>query len=95
MDRTIAFGLAVLLGLSGACALPGRTSSQPRPAGVGVVTHPVDGDTVDVDLGGVDERVRLIGVDTPETHFGTQPYGAEASEFAKRHLEGKDMILEL
>jgi len=60
------------------------------------VTRVVDGDTVDISpsVEGF-ARVRLIGVDTPETHFGTQPYGAEASEFAKRHLEGKDVVLEL
>lgn len=60
------------------------------------VTRVVDGDTVDISpsVKGF-SRVRLIGMDTPETHFGTQPYGPEASEFTKRHLEGKDVTLEL
>src|SRR5215216_1385805 len=39
--------------------------------------------------------VRLIGMDTPEVHFGTQPYGPEASTFAKRQLEGEEVSLEL
>jgi micrococcal nuclease len=81
VDRNIAVGLAGLLALIGACALPGRADPAPRPAGVGVVTHPVDGDTVDVDLGGVDERVRLIGIDTPESVARDRPvecYGPEA-----------------
>jgi micrococcal nuclease len=70
--------LAVLVS---ACTLPGQTTATPRPAGVGVVTHPVDGDTVDVDLGGVDERVRLIGIDTPESVARERPvecFGPEA-----------------
>jgi micrococcal nuclease len=35
--------------------------------GTAVVDHVVDGDTVAVRIGGVEERVRLIGIDTPET----------------------------
>lgn len=67
----------------GACALPGRTRSSPGPAGHGVVTHPVDGDTVDVDLGGTEEHVRLIGIDTPESVARDRPvecFGPEAKE---------------
>ena len=61
-----------------------------------IVTRVVDGDTVDISpsVEGF-SRVRMIGMDTPETHFGTQPYGKEASEFAQRRLEGKDVVLEL
>jgi micrococcal nuclease len=33
----------------------------------GVVIHIVDGDTLDVKLGGVRTRIRLLNVDTPET----------------------------
>jgi endonuclease YncB( thermonuclease family) len=32
------------------------------------VTQIFDGDTIEVDMNGVKEKVRLIGVDTPETH---------------------------
>ena len=42
----------------------------------------VDGDTVDVDLGGRTERVRLLGIDTPETVDPDRPvecFGPEAS----------------
>jgi micrococcal nuclease len=70
----------VLAALLGACSLVGDAPS-PRPAGLGVVTHPVDGDTVDVDVGGVDERVRLIGIDTPESVARDRPiecFGLEA-----------------
>ena len=98
MDRIIGFGLAVLLALSGACSLPGRTGAAPRPAGVGVVTDPVDGDTVDVDLGGVDERVRLIGIDTPESVAHDRPvecFGPEAkARLAELLPRGTEVRLE-
>jgi micrococcal nuclease len=72
--------VVALVAVLAACSLTDG-SSEPRQAGAGVVTHPVDGDTVDVDLGGVDERVRLIGIDTPESVAHDRPvecYGPEA-----------------
>ena len=60
------------------------------------VTRVVDGDTIDISPSVEGRsRVRLIGMDTPEIHFGTQPYGPEASAFAKRELEGEEVGLEL
>jgi micrococcal nuclease len=44
----------------------------------------VDGDTVDIDINGRTERVRLIGVNTPETKHPTKPiecFGPEASAY--------------
>src|SRR5829696_10135252 len=84
------------------CALSeGRSDA---PSGVGqsdhnatvTVSRVVDGDTIDISPS-VDgrSRVRLIGMDTPEVYFGTQPYGPEASAFAKRELDGKEVKLEL
>jgi micrococcal nuclease len=58
------------------------------------VTRVVDGDTII--LNG-NERVRLIGVDTPETVHPQKPveyYGKEASAFTKRLCEGKSVRLE-
>ena len=43
------------------------------------------------------EKVRLIGVDTPETVHPTKPveyFGREASAFTKRMVEGKQIYLE-
>jgi endonuclease YncB( thermonuclease family) len=57
----------------------------------------IDGDTIDVEVGGDIERVRLIGVDTPETVHPFKPlekFGKEASEFTRRKLEGKEVRLE-
>ena len=62
------------------------------------VTRVVDGDTIIVDLNGVEERVRLIGIDTPESvHPDASrnlPEGKVASEFTKSRLEGKEVKLE-
>jgi micrococcal nuclease len=60
------------------------------------VTRVVDGDTVEISrsVEGL-STVRLIGVDTPETHGGTQPYGPEASDFTRQHLADKEVSLEL
>jgi micrococcal nuclease len=49
----------------------------------------VDGDTIIVHAGGKSERVRLIGIDTPETKKEGTPvqcYGPEASAFTETLL---------
>lgn len=61
------------------------------------VTRVVDGDTIVVNLGGKEEKIRLIGVDTPETVDPRKPvqcFGKEASNKAKEMLEGKIVRLE-
>lgn len=59
------------------------------------VSNVVDGDTIDISpaIDGVD-RVRLIGMDTPETHGGEEPLGAEATAFAESELAGQQIDLE-
>ncbi|WAC08954.1 MAG: thermonuclease family protein [Thermodesulfobacteriota bacterium] len=57
-------------------------------------TRVVDGDTIILDR---NERVRLIGVDTPETVYPSKPvefFGKEASAFTKRMVQGKKVRLE-
>src|SRR3954471_21080080 len=49
----------------------------------GVITRVVDGDTVHVSIGGHDETVRLIGINTPETVDPRSPvecFGEQAHE---------------
>jgi micrococcal nuclease len=49
----------------------------------------LDGDTVIVDMGGVDETIRFIGVDTPETHKPNTPvecYGPLAAAYTKKRI---------
>jgi endonuclease YncB( thermonuclease family) len=36
-------------------------------------------------------EVRLIGVDTPETYGGIEPYGEEGSAFAAQRLDGRQL----
>ena len=57
----------------------------------------VDGDTIIVEIAGEKERVRLIGVDTPETVHPNKPvehYGKEASAFTKKMVDGEMVRLE-
>ena len=48
-----------------------------------------DGDTIVVDMQGREERVRFIGIDTPETHKQNTPvqcYGPAASAYTKNRV---------
>lgn len=59
----------------------------------------VDGDTFWVKVNpGKPEKIRLIGVDTPEVKWEglteEQPGGKEASEYVKNLLKGKKVLLE-
>ena len=57
----------------------------------------VDGDTVEVRVGGELLDIRLIGIDAPETVHPTEPvecFGPEASSFTERRLEGARVGLE-
>lgn len=61
------------------------------------VLRVVDGDTIVVDFNDTKERVRFIGVDTPETvhpELGEEPFGKEASDYTKQRLEGQTIELE-
>jgi micrococcal nuclease len=68
---------------------PGVTSGE-----LEFVQRVVDGDTL---LLGTGERVRLLGVNTPETVHpkkAVEAFGKEASAFTKRIVEGKLVRLE-
>jgi len=70
---------------------------QGQPA-EGLVTRVVDGDTIHVQLGGRVEKVRYIGVNTPEIHHpskGEEPGGRAAAEMNRRLVAGKRVRLEL
>jgi len=61
------------------------------------VERVIDGDTIVVTDGDKIEKVRLIGVDTPETVHPKKPveyFGKEASAFTKSMCEGKKVRLE-
>lgn len=52
------------------------TAVHAQPSETAVVVRVVDGDTIIVDLNGVEERLRYIGMDTPETD---EPYFDQAT----------------
>jgi len=62
------------------------------------IAHVIDGDTVDIDINGHTERVRLIGLNTPETKHPTKPiecFGPEASAYLTQLLpKGTDVRIE-
>lgn len=57
----------------------------------------VDGDTIEVSIGNQPEKIRFIGIDTPETvdpRKTVQCFGLEASNKTKELLTGKRVLLE-
>jgi len=61
-----------------------------KPAETAVVETVVDGDTLETSSG---DKVRLIGVDTPEVYGGIEYFGKEASSFSKQALTGKRVLM--
>jgi micrococcal nuclease len=62
------------------------------------VVRVVDGDTIHVRIGERVEKVRYIGVNTPEVHHptrGAEPGGREAAAVNRSLVEGKRVRLEL
>ena len=62
------------------------TTNQP---GSYSINHYVDGDTIAVNMNGSVETVRMIGVDTPETHKPKTPvqcYGPAAAAYTKNSI---------
>ncbi|MBO5476644.1 MAG: thermonuclease family protein [Clostridia bacterium] len=59
-----------------------------------IVTKVVDGDTLWVTIDGKEEKVRLIGVNSPEYTKEIEPYGKEATEFTTTELLGKTVYLQ-
>jgi len=79
--------LAVLL--VGAAGCSGGSAVVEREPGLAEVVRVVDGDTIVVRISGAEERVRLIGIDTPESVDPRSPvdcFGPEASAAAKALL---------
>ena len=65
-----------------------REEAQRCSLATGQVVNVVDGDTIDVLIGGAEYRVRYIGIDTPETvdpTRGEEPHGKEASDRHRVH----------
>lgn len=79
------------------------TGTAPKPSalthdvgGPYLVESVVDGDTIRISCNGTSTRVRLVGVNTPETVNEDSPVecgGLEASDFVHSQLDGKDVFL--
>jgi micrococcal nuclease len=89
--------LLILLFLS-ACSFSTSNNEIPENTIPATVDRVVDGDTLKVTLEEREETIRLLLVDTPETKHPSkpvQPFGPEASDFAKNQLEGKKVGIEI
>ena len=83
--------LALLLGAAPVWAQSATTLE-------GTVVRAVDGDTAQVRIGHRVEKVRYIGVNTPEIHHprkGEEPGGRQAHAVNRELVEGKRVRLEL
>lgn len=62
------------------------------------VLRVIDGDTILISYNGIKEKVRLIGIDTPESVHPDEnrnvEFGKTASDYTKSKLEGKEVSLE-
>lgn len=86
--------LVIILGQHfGWLSKAGENLEKNQP-GLYTVTGFSDGDTITIDMNGKKEKIRFIGVDTPETHKPNAPvqcYGPAASAFTKNFI-GKDKV---
>ena len=76
---------------------PGQTFSYATDTPF-YISKVVDGDTIDISQGEDVIRVRLIGINSPESVDPRRPvecYGKEASQRAKELLSGKSVTIEL
>ena len=70
---------------------------EPTTSAEAKVVRVVDGDTIEADVGGEEEDVRYIGVDTPESVKPGTPvecFALRASHFNEKLVEGKTVRLE-
>jgi micrococcal nuclease len=87
---SLAVALVAVAVTAATLAIRNRGEGVPElPPDVGMVEWVIDGDTVDIEIAGAEERVRLIGINTPETHTDTgvpECFGPEAFAFTRSLL---------
>jgi micrococcal nuclease len=94
----VSLRLAVAVALIAAgCGGTDGVGQQPERPGGARVLRVVDGDTIVVSIGGLEESVRLLGIDTPESVDPRSPvecFGKEASAHTQGLLPpGTDVTL--
>ena len=90
--------LAVVAAAVGAALLTGRDGAAPAEPRAGRVVSVTDGDTIRVRFGGRVERVRYIGVDTPESRRPGTPvqcFARRAAQENARLVSGRRVRLVL
>jgi micrococcal nuclease len=97
VTRTFVAGVASAAAVSCALIATSPTVSAEPDSTTAVVLKVVDGDTIDIrDDNRGRLRVRLLGIDTPETKkpgFTVACWGTEATEFAKTTMLGQRVAL--
>lgn len=98
-NRKLIVGLLSSLLLLALYIFQPSTHVQPAPAVPGMyrVIDYADGDTITVSMNGTEERIRFIGVDTPETKKPNKPaqcFADEAAAFTRQAVDGKSVRLE-
>lgn len=88
----IAFGVLVILQIDEL-----RKRAVIEQPGLYAVSEFIDGDTIAVNMNGTNEIIRMIGIDTPETHRPNTPvqcYGEAAADYTKRLINGNRVRLQ-
>jgi micrococcal nuclease len=96
MRRALPWVLVVLLAAGYGWARRREDGSSAAASPTARVLRVVDGDTILVAVGGRQERVRYIGVDTPETvkpNTPVQCFGKRASAANHRLVDGREVRL--
>ncbi len=79
-------------------ATPSGSVTESGSTSTYLVLKVVDGDTFDLQIDGKTERIRMIGIDTPETvdpRKVVQCFGKEASDKMKQLIQGKKLSVEM
>src|SRR5688572_30604904 len=98
MPRRLLLALLVIAAGAAGATAGGVLDAGEDAAGAteGRVVKVVDGDTIHVQVGATREKVRYIGIDTPETKHptkGVECYGQNASRFNARLVDGEQVRL--
>jgi len=93
----ISFGVATFTVATNVHLPKQITQSITTEPGYYPITYVVDGDTITVNMDGREEKVRLIGLDTPETKKPNSPiecFGVAASNYAHKLMDNQSVRLE-